>query len=122
MQSVEHWPRSNEKGRCELALLQLQKGIIYGPINSRRPGRSLGINLARLSALFEIKPARVQIYSTDRPVSEAGVERVPPSTLQCIARDIETHTGLQVDAYWAQRVPALPGGGCLMAVENDGRL
>jgi hypothetical protein len=122
MQSVEHRPRSSEKGGCELTVLQLQKGIITGLSEIPRliiqsvlvDGRVTNIKgkafEAWLSALSEIKPARVQIYSTDRPVSEAGVERVPPPTLQCIARDIETHTGLQVDAYWAQRVPALPGG------------
>jgi wyosine [tRNA(Phe)-imidazoG37] synthetase (radical SAM superfamily) len=55
-----------------------------------------------LAALSEIKPTQVQIYSTDRPVPEAGVERVPPATLQHIAGEIEKRTGLQVDAYWAQ--------------------
>lgn len=54
-----------------------------------------------LSALVEIKPARVQIYSTDRPVPEAGVERVLPPTLRRIAREIESRTGLHVNAYWA---------------------
>jgi len=56
---------------------------------------------AWLAALSEIRPARVQIYSTDRPVPEAGVERVPPSALQRIAREIERRVGLQVNAYWA---------------------
>ena len=57
---------------------------------------------AWLSALAEIRPTQVQIYSTDRPVPEARVERVPPSVLQRIAREIETRTGLQVHAYWAE--------------------
>jgi wyosine [tRNA(Phe)-imidazoG37] synthetase (radical SAM superfamily) len=57
---------------------------------------------AWLSALSEIRPARVQIYSTDRPVPEAGVEKVAPSTLQRIAREVEGRTGLQVSPYWAR--------------------
>jgi wyosine [tRNA(Phe)-imidazoG37] synthetase (radical SAM superfamily) len=57
---------------------------------------------AWLAALAEIGPTRVQIYSTDRPVPEAGVERVPPSTLQSLAGEIERRTGLPVEAYWAR--------------------
>jgi wyosine [tRNA(Phe)-imidazoG37] synthetase (radical SAM superfamily) len=57
---------------------------------------------AWLSTLAEIRPTRVQIYSTDRPVPEAGVERVPPSTLQRLAGEVEKRTGFRVDAYWAK--------------------
>jgi wyosine [tRNA(Phe)-imidazoG37] synthetase (radical SAM superfamily) len=57
---------------------------------------------AWLAALAEIRPTGVQIYSTDRPVPEAGVEKVPPSTLGRLAREIEKRIGLHVDAYWAQ--------------------
>ena len=57
---------------------------------------------AWLVALSEIRPTRIQIYSTDRPVAEAGVETVPPATLRRIAAEIDRHTGLQVDAYWAR--------------------
>jgi wyosine [tRNA(Phe)-imidazoG37] synthetase (radical SAM superfamily) len=56
---------------------------------------------AWLAALADISPTRVQIYSTDRPVPEAGVERVPPSRLQRLAGEIRERTGLRVDAYWA---------------------
>ncbi len=56
---------------------------------------------AWLSALSAIRPAQVQIYSTDRPVAETGVGRVPPTTLRSIAAEIEQRTGLQVHAYWA---------------------
>lgn len=56
---------------------------------------------AWLAALAEIRPTRVQIYSTDRPVPDAGIERVPPSALRRLANEIEDQTGLQVDAYWA---------------------
>jgi wyosine [tRNA(Phe)-imidazoG37] synthetase (radical SAM superfamily) len=57
---------------------------------------------AWLAALAEIRPGRIQIYSTDRPVAEAGVERVPPYTLERLAREVEQRTGLRVDAYWAR--------------------
>jgi wyosine [tRNA(Phe)-imidazoG37] synthetase (radical SAM superfamily) len=56
---------------------------------------------AWLATLAEIGPIRVQIYSTDRPVADAGVERVPPPTLERIASEVERRTGLPVDAYWA---------------------
>jgi wyosine [tRNA(Phe)-imidazoG37] synthetase (radical SAM superfamily) len=54
---------------------------------------------AWLAALAEIRPTQIQIYSTDRPVPEAGVERVPPTTLQRIAGEVERRTGIQVNAY-----------------------
>jgi len=54
---------------------------------------------AWLSALSEIRPAQVQIYSTDRPVPEAGVERVPPSALQRIAGEVKKRTGLQANPF-----------------------
>jgi wyosine [tRNA(Phe)-imidazoG37] synthetase (radical SAM superfamily) len=57
---------------------------------------------AWLSALADVKPVRVQIYSTDRPVPEAGIERVAPHTLGRIAAEVETRTGLPVDAYWVR--------------------
>ncbi len=56
---------------------------------------------AWLSALTEISPSRLQIYSTDRPVPEVGVQRVSPFRLQQLAAEIERRTGLPVDAYWA---------------------
>jgi wyosine [tRNA(Phe)-imidazoG37] synthetase (radical SAM superfamily) len=58
---------------------------------------------AWLSALSRIKPVRVQIYSTDRPVPEARVERVPPAILRRIAREAEARTGLEVTAYWSRK-------------------
>ena len=55
---------------------------------------------AWLMALSRISPIQVQIYSTDRPVPEAGVERVPPAALRLLAREIRGRTGLEVRAYW----------------------
>jgi wyosine [tRNA(Phe)-imidazoG37] synthetase (radical SAM superfamily) len=56
---------------------------------------------AWIGALREIGPRYVQIYSTDRPVAEAGVERVPPFRLRAIAEDTARRTGLQIVPYWA---------------------
>jgi wyosine [tRNA(Phe)-imidazoG37] synthetase (radical SAM superfamily) len=53
-----------------------------------------------LSALARLKPVQVQIYSTDRPVPVAGVDRVPPERLQRIAARAVDQTGLDVRAYW----------------------
>ncbi|GAB4549366.1 MAG: radical SAM protein [Anaerolineae bacterium] len=56
---------------------------------------------AWLDALAEVQPMQVQIYSTDRPVPDAGIERVPPETLRRIAGEVEAQTGVEVKAYWA---------------------
>lgn len=53
-----------------------------------------------LGALATLRPLQVQVYSTDRPVSVAGVERVPPQRLQQIAAHAADQTGLDVRAYW----------------------
>jgi wyosine [tRNA(Phe)-imidazoG37] synthetase (radical SAM superfamily) len=54
-----------------------------------------------LGLLARLKPVQVQVYSTDRPVPEAGVERVPPESLQQIATRAVEQTGLDVRAYWS---------------------
>ncbi|RLC67307.1 MAG: radical SAM protein [Chloroflexi bacterium] len=56
---------------------------------------------AWLAALTEIKPTRVQIYSTERPVPEDSVEQVWPFILKRIAEEIKCRTGIPVNAYWA---------------------
>lgn len=55
---------------------------------------------AWVAALEDIHPAAVQIYSTDYPVPNAGVERVLPYVLKRIARDVTERTGLRVEAFW----------------------
>ncbi len=60
---------------------------------------------AWLAALAEIRPARVQIYSTDYPVPEAGVEKVPPFRLREIAAAAQARTGVIVEAFWAEAQP-----------------
>lgn len=53
-----------------------------------------------LGALATLKPVQVQVYSTDRPVPVAGVERVPLERLQQLAARAVDQTGLDVRAYW----------------------
>jgi wyosine [tRNA(Phe)-imidazoG37] synthetase (radical SAM superfamily) len=55
---------------------------------------------AWITALDAIRPAAVQIYSTDYPVPDAGVERVPPYVLKRIAAEVAEQTGLRVEAFW----------------------
>ena len=53
-----------------------------------------------LGALATLRPVHVQVYSTDRPVPVAGVERVPSERLQQIAAHATEQTGLDVRAFW----------------------
>ncbi len=55
---------------------------------------------AWVAALAAIRPTEVQIYSTDYPVPETGVERVLPYVLKRIAGQVKERTGLRVRAYW----------------------
>jgi wyosine [tRNA(Phe)-imidazoG37] synthetase (radical SAM superfamily) len=77
--------------------LIVQSVLVEGRVSNAR-GEAFE---AWLAALAELRPTGVQIYSTDRPVPEAGVERVPPAALRRIAGEIQERTGLRVDAYWA---------------------
>jgi len=53
-----------------------------------------------LEAVCSVSPQRMQIYSTDRPVPEAEVRRVPVEELQRIAGEVSRRTGIQVEAFW----------------------
>ena len=55
---------------------------------------------AWIATLDTIHPAAVQIYSTDYPVPDTGVERVPPYVLKRIATEVAEWTGLHVEAFW----------------------
>ena len=77
--------------------LIIQSVLVDGRVSNVRGGAFD----AWLAALADIKPTQVQIYSTDRPVPDVGVERVPPQTLRRIAEKTRECTRLQVDAYWA---------------------
>jgi wyosine [tRNA(Phe)-imidazoG37] synthetase (radical SAM superfamily) len=54
---------------------------------------------AWMNALAEIRPAQIQIYSTDRPVPQAGLEKIPPEGLHKIANQVETTMQIPVTAY-----------------------
>ena len=84
------------EGLKEIPGLITQSVLIDGPVTNTR-GESFA---AWMVALAEIQPTRIQIYSTDRPVAEPFVRRVPPATLRRIAQAVERYTGRPVDAYW----------------------
>jgi wyosine [tRNA(Phe)-imidazoG37] synthetase (radical SAM superfamily) len=46
-----------------------------------------------------IKPRSVQVYSSDRPVPQMGIERVSPERLAEIAQRTQRETGVRVDVY-----------------------
>ncbi len=55
---------------------------------------------AWLAALADIRPAQVQLYSTDYPTPETGVARVPPYVLKRIAAEVAQCSGAEVGVYW----------------------
>lgn len=77
--------------------LIIQTMIVNGQVSNAR-GEPFE---AWLDALAEIRPTHVQIYSTDRPVPNTGVERVPSAELRRIAQEVQQRTGLPAMAYWA---------------------
>jgi wyosine [tRNA(Phe)-imidazoG37] synthetase (radical SAM superfamily) len=83
-------------GLREVPGLIVQSVLVDGRVSNIR-GAALE---AWIAALAEVRPTRVQIYSTDRPVPDVGVERVSPDTLRRIAGQVEAQTGLRVEAYW----------------------
>ncbi|MBN1485999.1 MAG: radical SAM protein [Anaerolineae bacterium] len=57
---------------------------------------------AWVDALVRIQPRQVQIYSTDYPVPDSGVERVLPYVLERLAEAVHRRTGLEVKPYWPE--------------------
>ena len=53
---------------------------------------------AWVNTLARLGPAFVQIYSTEYPVPERGIERVLPYELKRIAEEVSQDTGLRVEA------------------------
>ena len=83
------------EGLKEIPGLITQTVLIDGPVTNARgdPFEAWMVTLA------EIQPTRIQIYSTDRPVAEPFVRRVPLTTLHRIGRAVEQYTGCPVNAY-----------------------
>ncbi len=73
----------------------IQSVLIRGQV-SNVEGEALE---AWVATLMDVKPDSVQIYSTDYPVAEGGVERVRRSELRRIAQEVRGRTGLQVKVY-----------------------
>ncbi|MEJ5311980.1 MAG: radical SAM protein [Anaerolineae bacterium] len=76
--------------------LIVQSVLIDGAV-SNSSGEALE---AWIAALDAIRPAAVQLYSTDYPVPDEGVERVPPYVLKRIAAEVAERTGLHIEAFW----------------------
>jgi wyosine [tRNA(Phe)-imidazoG37] synthetase (radical SAM superfamily) len=75
--------------------LILQTVLIDGPVTNAG-GEPYE---AWLRTLGELKPAQVQLYSTDYPVPIAEVQRVPAFRLRQLAETVERRTGVPVQAY-----------------------
>ena len=54
---------------------------------------------AWLTAIAQLSPQKVQIYSTDRPVAAPRVQKVSGEVLDRLARSAEERTGIEVRAY-----------------------
>jgi len=84
------------EGMRQVRKLVIQSMFIDGPAGTIR-GAPFE---AWVEAIESVHPTWVQIYSTDYPVPEMGVERVPPYELKRIAAEVTARTGVRVEAYW----------------------
>jgi wyosine [tRNA(Phe)-imidazoG37] synthetase (radical SAM superfamily) len=84
------------EGLKAITNLVTQTVFLDGEVSNAR-GKSFEAWLATLS---EVRPAQAQIYSTDRPVPEAGVRKVTREALQRVAGATERCTGIQVTPFW----------------------
>ena len=81
-------------------LAEMPKVVIQSVIIDGSPQNFCGEpQRAWLLALAKIRPEAVQIYSTDRPVAEPGVKRVPKETLIKLASRAEEEIGILVRVY-----------------------
>jgi wyosine [tRNA(Phe)-imidazoG37] synthetase (radical SAM superfamily) len=77
-----------------MSVLELQKGIVYGPVNSRRLGRSLGINLLpprRKLCTFDCVYCQ---YGSAAPLSSRPLPSGLPS-VSAVVREVEEAIGRQ---------------------------
>ena len=84
------------EGLGQVPNLVIQSVLIDGEVSNAK-GAAFE---AWVDALVQLKPARVQIYSTDYPVPESGVERVLPYELQRIAEEVRMRAGLLIETHW----------------------
>jgi wyosine [tRNA(Phe)-imidazoG37] synthetase (radical SAM superfamily) len=98
-------PRSPRTG-----LLKLKEGIIYGPVNSRRLGKSLGINLLPCeNKVCSFDCIYCQYGPTRRKmiVPEAGIFPPTDDVLQEIERALEEHKRLDHITFSGNGEPTL---------------
>jgi len=82
-------------GLAALPRLIIQSMIIMGPVqNVRGEARERW-----LSAIAQLSPTKVQIYTSERPVAETGVLQVPKEELERLAAEAQGRTGVPVTAY-----------------------
>lgn len=86
------------EGLRQMTNVILQSVLIDGPVSNIR-GRAYE---EWQEALRLIRPQHLQIYSTDRPVPEQGVQRVPPAELQRIAQEVNQNTNIPVEVFWEE--------------------
>ena len=79
----------------ELDRVTIQSLILDGPVQNVR-GKAFD---RWVETLAWIAPQEVQIYTTDRPVAEAKVEKVPKAVLLEMASEAEARAGIPVRAY-----------------------
>jgi wyosine [tRNA(Phe)-imidazoG37] synthetase (radical SAM superfamily) len=75
----------------------IQSVLVEGPATNVH-GRALQ---AWIDAVGAIRPERVQIYSTDRPVADSSVRIVTPEALEHLASELEQRLAIPVTAYWS---------------------
>lgn len=83
------------EGLAALPRLIIQTMIITGPVQNVR-GEA---HERWLSAIAQLSPTKVQIYSTERPVAETGVQQVAREELERLASGAQERTGVPVTAY-----------------------
>lgn len=87
-------------GRIVDGLAALPRLIIQSMIISGEFANAEGETVdGWLSTIAQLAPVKVQIYSTERPVAEAGVHRVSREALNGLARLAQERTGIPVAAY-----------------------
>jgi wyosine [tRNA(Phe)-imidazoG37] synthetase (radical SAM superfamily) len=82
-------------GLSAMPRLVIQSLIIDGEVQNVR-GEA---HEAWLSMLSRLSPAKVQIYSTERPVAAEGIETVSREALEELARSSQERTGIEMRAY-----------------------
>jgi wyosine [tRNA(Phe)-imidazoG37] synthetase (radical SAM superfamily) len=86
-------------GLCRVSNIIIQSVLIDGKVsNVKGPAFESWVD-----TLVKLSPARVQIYSTEYPVGEEGIERVLPYELERIAKTAQEHTGLPITTHWLRQ-------------------